>query len=280
VKILFLLPLCFVFSAGWIIIAQLAAGSSLAGSTRTYPARVSLIIAHLDAAVSGWDVRTYYFGDLTAQQATFHIDVVSRDAWRDPFSDQPTVERSLELRITRVSGNGDRGTGIVRSAFEREFGSDWTRMAHPELLSRVVPVIETAAFDAFSPRRSVTTPRITSRLSSTSPLTLEWIATGPRINWFGATLGWTLLLWLVLSVAVLIQATLSKERKARRWVAMKCPKCGYERQRERDECPECGLVYERPSYVMWDPTEDDAASPRAETASPRPSPAGGEGEVV
>ncbi len=283
VKILVLIPICFALSAGWVLATQLLAGASLAGSTRTYRAKVGVIIAHLDAPVSSWDIRTSYFGDLTAQEAIFHLDVVSISVWRDRFSDQPTVKQSLEIRVTGVSGNGDMGTRIVRSAFDREFGPEWNRLTHPELMSLVVPLVESDAIDGFSPRNSLTPPRVTSRLSSTSPLVLEWTEVGPRINWFGATVGWTVLLCSAFSIAVVFYALMSKERRARRWVAMKCPECGYERQRDRGECPECGFVYERPSYVVWDPTEE-AASARDGTPSTRPSPdkfsEGGEGGNV
>lgn len=257
-KLVLLVPICFVLSAGWVLSTEFAAVSSRLGvSTGSYPTILRFVVGHLDEPVSAWDIRTHFIhGDLTSQEVIIHVDVDSRYVWRKPFSNQPTVECSAELRITGVSGNGTTGTRIVQSAFEREFGSDWNRMTHPALLSLLIPAIETRALNQFARRGSVAPVQITSRLSSTSPLILEWIEAGPRTNWFEVTLGWTLLLWLILAIALLFHAVLSKEIKARRWVAMKCPKCGYERQRDRAECPECGLKYERPSYVMWDPTEE------------------------
>ena len=78
-----------------------------------------------------------------------------------------------------------------------------------------------------------------------------------KYPWMPFAVAWTLVLWVLTGIGYALMCVVSRERKARRWVAMKCPKCGYERQRDRDECPECGLVYERPSYGMWDPTEEE-----------------------
>lgn len=145
--------------------------------------------------------------------------------------------------------------------FEQEFGVDWMAMRHPEFRARVLPSIEKAiAADVadFAGEEAVAPPVVMAGFVGTGVLVVESDVAASRWDVIPKLFSLTIPLWIVLSVCVVIADFISRERNAQRWVAMKCPKCGYERQRDRDECPECGLVYERPSYVMWDPTEEAA----------------------
>jgi ssDNA-binding Zn-finger/Zn-ribbon topoisomerase 1 len=145
--------------------------------------------------------------------------------------------------------------------FEREFGIDWTAMRHPEFRARILPSIEKAVaanVADFAGEKTIAPPVVLAGFSGTGVLVVESDIAANRWDVIPKLFSLTIPLWIALSVCVVIVDFISRERKAQRWVAHKCPKCGYERQRDRAECPECGLVYERPSYVMWDPTEEAA----------------------
>lgn len=254
------------------------AGSALrfqaAGAVQsTYPTRILdytvIWIENIDEPVSNWNVSE---SPWPAQEdwtgVVVHFAKQTSSAKRGLLSANPVDVYTVVARLDSVRALESSLGGQPDSLepFEREFGPDWRSLRHPDFTSEVVPaidaIIERNLMRWFRGNRSGATA--TGTVGNGGSLILQVSFPTDRWRPIGRFFRGTIPLWILASVCFLAYRFINRERKARRWVAMKCPKCGYERQRDRDECPECGLVYERPSFVMWDPTEDVAEASKAE----------------
>ena len=129
---------------------------------------------------------------------------------------------------------------------ERHWGPDWA-MNPPDAL---LDLLDAQQVDRFR-NYSYTMPagvRVRSTLAGEGRLIIESL-----YPWQPHAMKWTLWLWGLTGVGYAVFTFVSRDHKARRWLAGKCPKCGYPRSSIREDCAECGLRYERPSHVTWDP---------------------------
>lgn len=238
-------------------------------------------LSNLDRDPEDWAVSTQW---RSSSDVRLHIelDAATRSGPTNVLTSPATTRREVRMKITRLAHAGPQPNATLDAAFQREFGGTTFAHHHPAFQEHLMPKIEAAigevAVEAISgpvmglphvlasihggslPER----PRVLIGESEGRDIRVVYRTESNRWAEIASGIPLALGTWLVVSVCVVGLVTVSRERKARRWVAMKCPKCGYERQRDRDECPECGLVYERPSYVMWDPTEDVAEPSKAE----------------
>lgn len=225
----------------------------------------SIAAAVASVASSGWRV------DADDIDLILEYRRVDESRYVGVFGSEPSVRR-----LSACTVDGFRPSNIVIyvdgleaklwEELERAFGADWRSLQNPDVRAKMLPAIEEAIANResenlkgrFGQGYATFVPVVSSTISSNGVLVVE--AQHPVNRWqvLPNPFGRAIAIWIGLSIGLFIQITVSRERKAQRWVAMKCPKCGYERQRDRTECPECGLVYERPSYVLWDPTEDAA----------------------
>ena len=232
-------------------------------------------LSNLDRDPEDWTVSTQWRSPSDVR-LDVELEVATRSGPINVLTSPATTRHEVRMQILRLGHAGPQPNATLDAALQREFGGTTFAHHHPVFQEHLMPVIEAeigpVAVEAISgPVMGL--PHVLASIHGgplpEQPRVLINESGGPDVRvvyrtesnrWTEITSGIPLSLgiWLIVSICLTGFVTVSRERQARRWISMKCPKCGYERQRDRDECPECGLVYERPSYVMWDPTEEEA----------------------
>ncbi len=260
-RVALLLPVC-----AFLVFASRCSYSHLIGELEGPSYRTSgqarVFVENYRDPASKWQVEHSLSGPLGERIAiSVWYTVEVNSVYRNLFGLRPTLRYEYTSTIFDFYDAISSGGVKPIDRFEQEFGADWRSMQHPEFRARVLPVIEDAITETLveaAREDALGPPVVTAGLANAGFQTVVSDRPADRWNVLPKFFSGTIPLWIALSVILTELNIVSRERKARRWVAMKCPKCGYERQRDRAECPECGLVYERPSYVLWDPTEDAA----------------------
>lgn len=272
-QIVLLLPICAVLMYNlrvWNLIPFGSAGPYDVGYERS---TVAIKIDDIEQPSGTWSLRR--ISDTWGVRDVVYVTLVTttRSRYQGLLVGRPVMRVSRTYQLDEfVAPSYMRGRRADQRArllgsFEREFGEDWQSLGDADLRSMFLPLVEDeiaaeAAIEAGGD--AATRPVFRDSLVKSGFVTVRWSLPVVRADVLSSMFEGTIPLWIALSIGASVVSVVSRERKARRWVAMKCPKCGYERQRDRAECPECGLVYERPSYVLWDPTEDVAEPSKAE----------------
>lgn len=263
-KILLLLPICAFFVFGVRTVSLYTVQGGPAGPRYTSDGMVTIVIQNLDEPLSQWRV-----GDARTQAteqsgvAGFRYQTKSISSYEGLFGWRASMRHVHASTITAFHDLHYRTDKRLERALERESGNNWYSFQHPDFQNRVLPVIHSAVAEAvlsWADEEAIEPTAVAGSMTNGGALLVEVRTTANRWEVIPKLFVGTIPLWIFLSVCLIVVNFITRERKAQRWVTMKCPKCGYQRQTDREECPECGLKYERPSYVMWDPTEERASS--------------------
>jgi hypothetical protein len=258
VKIVLLLPLCAILVFG-IRTAGMYANGGPSGPSSVSRSQAVIWIENIDEPNAQWvitlsrNVKPWLSAGVRCWYQT-----ESRSEYRGLFGCRTTMRSIHTSTVNSFDDVGYVSGSEPSFIFEREFGHDWKAMRHPDFQARVLPSIEAAISDdlfSWAGKETIGPPVLTASIATAGSLIIETEAPADRWELLLKLFSGTVPLWVFLSVCLVVFTFASRERKANRWLAGKCPKCGYPRSSTRDDCAECGLKYERPSHVTWDPKD-------------------------
>lgn len=258
-KIALLLPICsiLVFGLNSTFLHTVQGGA--AGPRHTSSGMVMIRIENIDQPASQWIVApTRGRITETSELAGFRYRTESSSIYKGLFAWRTTMHRTHSTTVSEFHDLMYRDDLRLDRALQDEFGLDWLSFRDPKFRAHVLPAIEAAVSQevlSWAGRGTDGSPTVSGSMAGGGSLLIEVRTPADRWEVIPKLFTGTIPLWIFLSVGLIALTFVSRERKANRWLAGRCPKCGYPRSSIREDCAECGLKYERPSHVTWDPKD-------------------------
>lgn len=264
--ILLLLPLCYLFVAGLHVADSRSKHADGSGSSVGLSKAVPLWVTNYEAPLDQWRWSTQKPTRFADRQISIRLWGWHHRRYQ-PRLLTPQYEHEHRYNMYQLHVVDRGGPPSLLEAIEREFGPDWNSDSHPENRDRVLRLIEDHVLDEIVrdvPETAVqladdgSSHAVVSRFTTDGALSVRYRTIGAEQGVARDAVRPAFQLWALLSIGLFAFWIVSKDQRlARRWLAGECVKCRYPRLPDGAVCPECGLRYERPSHVTWDPKDGE-----------------------